>query len=144
MPARPKPATHTNTSFKWPARVYWEDTDGGGVVYHANYIKFFERARTEWLRAKGFEQRPLLAQQVVFAVYAMQVKFLKPARLDDALEVSVSLSACRRASFSVSQRIVDARTGDELCTAEVEIACLDHASFRPMPMPPDLLREIQR
>lgn len=131
--------------FAWPARVYWEDTDGGGVVYHANYVRFLERARTEWLRAKGYEQQALLlAKGVVFAVYSMQLQFLKPARLDDTLSISVALRACRRASFSVGQSVVDARSGAELCRAEVEIACLDHASFRPIPMPDDLLREIQR
>ena len=135
----------TAPDFTWPTRVYWEDTDGGGVVYHANYVKFLERARTEWLRAKGYEQRQLmLSKQVVFAVYSMQLQFLKPARLDDELAVSVKLASCRRASFTVSQRIVDARLGIELCHAEVEIACLDSASFRPIPIPDDLLTEIQR
>lgn len=138
-------APTTAKAFTWPARVYWEDTDGGGVVYHANYVKFLERARTEWLRAKGYEQRQLmLSKQVVFAVYSMQLQFLKPARLDDELEVSVALASCRRASFTVRQRIVDSRLGTELCHAEVEIACLDAASFRPIPIPDDLLMEIQR
>jgi acyl-CoA thioester hydrolase len=141
-----KPSTSIATaSFTWPARVYWEDTDGGGVVYHANYVKFLERARTEWLRAMGYEQRQLmLSKQVVFAVYSMQLHFLKPARLDDELDVSVTLVSCRRASFTVSQRIVDSRLGNELCRADVEIACLDAASFRPIPIPDDLLMEIQR
>jgi acyl-CoA thioester hydrolase len=134
-----------NTPFIWPTRVYWEDTDGGGVVYHANYVKFLERARTEWLRAKGYEQRALmLSVQMVFAVYSMQIQFLKPARLDDALQVSVHLATCRRASFSVSQSIIDLRSGAEICRAEVEIACLDAQSFRPMPIPAQLLTEIQR
>jgi acyl-CoA thioester hydrolase len=133
------------SGFTWPARVYWEDTDGGGVVYHANYLKFLERARTEWLRAKGYEQQLLMqSSKLVFAVYSMQLEFLKPARLDDALVVSVVLKHCRRASFTVSQRITDARSGAELCRAEVEIACLDAASFRPIPMPAELLTEIQR
>lgn len=135
----------TAPDFTWPTRVYWEDTDGGGVVYHANYVKFLERARTEWLRAKGYEQRALLLSTgVVFAVYSMQLQFLKPARLDDALHVSVQLSSCRRASFTVSQSIVDARGGAQLCCAEVEIACLDQATFRPIPIPAELLMEIQR
>ena len=142
---RSPPTPATPTAFTWPTRVYWEDTDGGGVVYHANYLKFLERARTEWLRAKGYEQRALLLSTgVVFAVYSMQLQFLKPARLDDELAVSVKLASCRRASFTVSQRIVDARLGIELCHAEVEIACLDSASFRPIPIPDDLLTEIQR
>ena len=134
----------SNTAFHWPARVYWEDTDAGGVVYHANYVKFLERARTEWLRAKGYEQSALQqSKQVVFAVYSMQIKFLKPARLDDALNVSVELVSSRRASFSVHQRIFELRSGAELCRAEVEIACLAADSFRPIPIPADLLAAIQ-
>lgn len=131
--------------FHWPARVYWEDTDGGGVVYHANYLKFLERARTEWLRHKGFEQSLLVqSQQLVFVVYSMQLEFLKPARLDDALSVSVRLQHCRRASFAVAQLIHDTRSGDAICRAQVEIACLHAHSFRPIPIPPELLTEIQR
>lgn len=135
----------TQADFHWPARVYWEDTDGGGVVYHANYLKFLERARTEWLRHKGFEQSLLVqSQQLVFVVYTMQLEFLKPARLDDALDISVHLEHCRRASFAVSQQIRDTRSGAELCRAQVEIACLHAQSFRPIPIPPELLTEIQR
>lgn len=139
---RPRPP---GSPFVWPARVYWEDTDGGGVVYHANYVKFLERARTEWLREKGYEQHSLLTSQgLVFAIYAMQLRFLKPARLDDSLHIEVLLTHCRRASFSVQQRVLDARSGAELCAAEVDVACLDAASFRPIPIPSDLLTEIQR
>ncbi len=149
-PSRGKGSRHEvaptgGAAFTWPIRVYWEDTDGGGVVYHANYVKFLERARTEWLRAKGYEQRALLLSTgVVFAVYSMQLQFLKPARLDDALHVSVLLTSCRRASFTVSQSIIDVRSGAQLCRAEVEIACLDQATFRPIPIPAELLMEIQR
>jgi acyl-CoA thioester hydrolase len=133
------------TEFSWPARVYWEDTDGGGVVYHANYLKFLERARSEWLRAKGFEQRALmLGTSVVFAVYSMQIQFLKPARLDDALRISAKMGVCRRASFAMTQVITHERDGTELCRAEVEIACLDAETFRPIPIPAQVLTEIQR
>jgi acyl-CoA thioester hydrolase len=130
--------------FFWPARVYWEDTDAGGVVYHTNYVKFMERARTEWLRAKGFEQSRLQATGVVFAVYAMQLQFIKPARLDDTLEISVLLKACRRASFTVAQRILDASSGEERCLGEIEIACLNAARFRACAIPLEILTEIQR
>jgi len=130
--------------FFWSARVYWEDTDAGGVVYHTNYVKFMERARTEWLRAKGFEQSVLQQQGLVFAVYAMQIQFVKPARLDDALDIGVQLIGCRRASFSVGQRILNPANGVELCKGEFEIACLDSARFRPCPIPTALLMEIQR
>ncbi len=134
----------TPQPFSWPARVYWEDTDAGGVVYHTNYVKFMERARTEWLRAKGVEQSVLQREGLVFAVYGMQVQFVKPARLDDALAISVELKNCRRASFSVRQRILNPGTGVELCRGEFEIACLDAARFRPCPIPTALLTEIQR
>lgn len=140
-----RPSTHNGVAFRWPARVYWEDTDGGGVVYHANYLRFLERARTEWLRGKGYEQRALmLSRQVVFAVYGMQLRFLKPARLDDFLEIEVQLRQCRRASFVVAQRVLLAPNEIEMCTAEVEVACLDAQTFRPIPIPDDLLMEIQR
>jgi acyl-CoA thioester hydrolase len=130
--------------FTWNARVYWEDTDGGGVVYHANYLRFLERARTEWLRAKGFDQSALmLSKGLVFAIYAMKLEFLKPARLDDLLEIDVRLLNCRRASFAVAQRITDVRGGAELCRAEVEVACLDAEAFRPIPIPDELLAEIR-
>ena len=130
--------------FTWNARVYWEDTDGGGVVYHANYLRFLERARTEWLRAKGFDQSALLrSKRLVFAIYAMKLEFLKPARLDDLLEIDVCLLNCRRASFAVTQRIRDVRSGAELCRAEVEVACLDAEAFRPIPIPDELLAEIR-
>jgi len=130
--------------FVWPARVYWEDTDAGGVVYHTNYIKFMERARTEWLRVRGFVQSELQREDLVFAVYGLQLQFIKPARLDDLLQVEVRLKLCRRASFTVSQRILHASTSDELCRGEVEIACLDAQQFRPRAIPQALLSEIQR
>lgn len=130
--------------FTWNARVYWEDTDGGGVVYHANYLRFLERARTEWLRAKGFDQSALMRSKgVVFAIYAMKLEFLKPARLDDLLEIDVCLLNCRRASFAVTQRVRNMRGGAELCRAEVEVACLDAEAFRPIPIPDELLAEIR-
>lgn len=134
----------TAQPFSWPARVYWEDTDAGGVVYHTNYVKFMERARTEWLRAKGVEQSVLQREGLVFAVYGMQVQFVKPARLDDVLSISVELKSCRRASFSVGQRILNSGTGVELCRGEFEIACLDAVRFRACPIPHALLSEIQR
>jgi acyl-CoA thioester hydrolase len=131
--------------FVWPVRVYWEDTDGGGIVYHANYVRFLERARTEWLRGLGFNQSALQrSSKVVFAVYAMQLKFMKPARLDDTLDISVEQLRLRRASFTVSQRIVDARDGALLCAADAEIACLDSERFRPIPIPNDIYVEMAK
>ncbi len=121
-------------SFSWPTRVYWEDTDAGGVVYHAQYAAFLERARTEWLRAQGLGQERLRAEHdLVFAVRSMQLDFIKPARLDDLLQVRVELQQCRRASVVFDQSIV---RGDELLlTAEVRVASLAAAAFRPKPLP---------
>ncbi|RPE79470.1 tol-pal system-associated acyl-CoA thioesterase [Vulcaniibacterium tengchongense] len=120
--------------FSHPVRIYWEDTDAGGVVYHARYLAFLERARSEWMRAQGYGQELLRREHdLVFAVRAMQLDFLKPARLDDALEVDAALRECRRASLVFAQRI---RRGDELLlTASVRIAALDAAGFRPRGMP---------
>lgn len=124
-------------AFSWPTRVYWEDTDAGGVVYHAQYLAFLERARTEWMRAQGYGQELLrLDHGLVFAVRAMAIDFLKPGRLDDALAVSASLRECRRASAVFSQAIH--RDGDLLLTASVRVAALDAGEFRPRAIPAPL------
>ncbi len=116
--------------FSWPTRVYWEDTDAGGVVYHARYVAFMERARTEWMRSLGYGQESTRQDHgLVFAVRSMRVDFLKPARLDDALDVEVVLRECRKASLVFEQRIV--RQGVPLIAAEVKVAALDAATFRP-------------
>ncbi len=130
--------------FRWPLRVYYEDTDSGGVVYYANYLKFMERARTEWLRSLGFEQDEMMRQDgVIFAVRSVQVDYLQPARFNDALEITAQLRECRRVSLEFQQTVE--RTGDHpvtLCTGVVRIACLDAASLRPVAIPPRLLKEI--
>lgn len=133
-------------AFIWPVRVYWEDTDAGGVVYHAGYLRFFERARSEWLRAAGIGQEMLRAELgVVFVVHGMDIRFNRPARLDDALLASVCVESLRGASFSVVQTLV---RGDEptvpLVDARVRIACLDADRWRPRPIPEFLLQEIAR
>lgn len=127
-------ADAVKSPFTWTTRVYWEDTDAGGVVYHASYLCFLERARTEWLRAHGIGQQALQeGTDRVFAVRAMRLDFLKPARLDDQLVVSVELAEGRRASLVVRQAI---DRGDErLLTAEVRVACLAASDFRPRPLP---------
>ncbi len=119
--------------FIWPLRVYYEDTDHGGVVYHANYVKFMERARTEWLRARGFEQDRLSEEQgLLFAVSDMQLKFHRPARFNDALEVSAEAVKCGRASIDFHQQV---RRGAELlCEGTVRLASLDSLSFKPKMM----------
>ena len=129
--------------FSWPTRVYWEDTDAGGVVYHAQYLAFLERARTEWLRAKGHGQQALReGHDLVFAVRAMRIDFRKPARLDDALEVTVSLRQCRHASLVLAQAI--RRDGELLLDAEVKVAALSAGDFRPRAMPDALHEKLKR
>lgn len=130
------------SAFEWPVRVYWEDTDAGGVVYHARYLHFLERARTEWLRGCGYEQGHLSASSdMVFAVRNMNIDFLRPARLDDRLSVRITLSECRRASFTVRHALW---RGDELLlTADAQIACLSASRFKPRAIPEALLGLIQ-
>ncbi len=128
--------------FSWPTRVYWEDTDAGGVVYHAQYVAFLERARTEWLRARGHSQERLRGDHdLVFAVRAMTLDFLKPARLDDLLRVELTLRQCKRASVVFAQRIL--RGEEVLLAAEVKVAALSAAEFRPKPLPDALYEEFK-
>lgn len=120
--------------FSFPIRVYWEDTDAGGVVYHANYLKFLERARTEWLRSLGHGQQELREREdLVLVIRDMAIDFHKPARLDDLLQASVVPGELRAASLRVAQAIT---RGDELLVeARVRIACLAATTFRPRPLP---------
>ena len=119
--------------FSWPTRIYWEDTDAGGVVYHARYVAFMERARTEWMRALGYgQERTRTEHGLVFAVRSMTLEFLKPARLDDALLVTATLVQCKRASMVFEQAVC---RGDEtLLTSLVKIAALDASTFKPRGM----------
>ncbi len=128
-------------TFSWPVRVYWEDTDGGGVVYHANYLRFLERARSEWLRAMGIGQHALRERHdVVFAVRSVQVEFLAPARLDDELEATVELRGRGRASLQFAQRLWRPLDGKTLVEAEVRAACLTASTFKPRAIPEGMLR----
>ena len=120
--------------FSFPIRVYWEDTDAGGVVYHGSYVRFLERARTEWLRAQGIGQQALRADEdVVLAIRDMTLDFRSPARLDDELQVSVAMTERRAASLLVAQAI--SRGDRVLVTATVRVACLAASTFRPRPLP---------
>ena len=131
--------------FAWPVRVYWEDTDAGGVVYHARYLHFFERARSEWLRASGFGQGDLKAGEgVVFVVHAMDIRFNAPARLDDLLTATVLPIERRSASFIVAQTLKREPEARSLVEARVRVACLDAAAFRPRPIPEHLLDVIAK
>lgn len=120
--------------FSWPIRVYWEDTDAGGVVYYATYLKFLERARTEWLRALGIEQ-PELAQAdgVVFVVRRIEVDYLRPAAFNDSLSVVCRLVEAGRASLVMEQAVM--REDEMLLKARVKIACVSRDGFRPAKIP---------
>jgi acyl-CoA thioester hydrolase len=126
--------------FAWPIRVYFEDTDAGGVVFHANYLNYLERARTEWLRARGVSQRALAADRgLLFAIASLDIRFLSPARLDDELLATCALARRGGASLEFRQQIIRRMDNAVLADARVRAACLDAASFRPRPLPEDLV-----
>jgi acyl-CoA thioester hydrolase len=132
--------------FIWPIRVYYEDTDVSGVVYHAAYLCYLERARTEWLRAQGFSQEQLRTELgVAFTVSELEIRFRKPARLDDALEATVTLAARGRASLEFEQTLRMAAAPERvLTTAHVRVACVDARRFKPCALPGALLHRKTR
>jgi len=128
--------------FQHPVRVYWEDTDAGGVVFYANYLKFFERARTEWLRALGVGQQALRdSTGAMFIVTDTRVRYLAPARLDDELHVTVQLRQRGNASMTISQEAWRGSVGDGtlLAEGEIRIGCVDHGTFRPRRIPNEVM-----
>lgn len=132
-----------SNEFIWPIRVYYEDTDSGGVVYYANYLKFMERARTEWLRSLGFEQDILRDQEgVLFAVSRVSLDLRRPARFNDALGVSVRVKHRGRASLTLEQEVKGESGGSLLCFGEVKIVCVDAVRFRPCAIPKSILAVI--
>ena len=120
--------------FRHTLRVYWEDTDAGGVVFYANYLKFFERARTEWLREQGIEQQQLKNDTgAIFVVADTRVRYLRPARLDDLIEVTVQLREPGRASIHFHQQAW--RGADLLAEGQIRLGCVDAGTFRPRRIP---------
>jgi len=129
-------------AFRHPLRVYWEDTDAGGVVFYANYLKFFERARTEWLRALGFSQQQMLREDgVMFVVADTALRYLRAARLDDPLQVTVAVAEAGRASLRLQQQAW--RDGELLAEGSIRIGCVTSAGFKPCRMPAAILEKIQ-
>jgi acyl-CoA thioester hydrolase len=129
------------TEFVWPVRVYYEDTDAGGVVYHTAYLQFMERARTEWLRQLGISHARLLQEEnLLFAVVNLEVQYLKPARLDELLQIACAASINGGASADFEQVIRNAG-GDALVRGKVRIACLDATQMRPRRLPQQLREE---
>lgn len=133
------------TYFPWRVRVYYEDTDAGGIVYYANYLRFFERARTEWLRALGLDQHDLMQQTgAAFVVRHVTLDYQMPARLDDEIEIRTAIEKIGRASLKMTQSAY--RLGDTptlLVAGHVTLACIDIQTFRPRPMPETVLQRIQ-
>ncbi len=133
----------TQQVFRFPVRVYWEDTDAGGIVFYVNYLKFFERARTEWLRAKGIGQHALKEQTGgMFVVSDTQVRYLRPAKLDDALVVTVAMERIGSASLLLAQQVLlaDDRV---LCEGRIRIGWVQADSLRPARIPPSVLNVIE-
>ncbi|CAM2883632.1 tol-pal system-associated acyl-CoA thioesterase [Vibrio rarus] len=127
--------------FRWPIRIYYEDTDAGGIVYHSNYLNYFERARTEMLRSIGVSQEMLLQQQLGFVVRHMDIDFLQGAKLDQQLTVLTHISQLKRASLDFCQEIVNL-DGRVLCKAMVKVACIHTAKMRPQAIPSFMITEL--
>ncbi len=139
----PSDAGGTTHRHALSVRVYYEDTDAGGVVYHARYLHFLERARTEWLRALGFEQDRMRTEQgVLFAVRRVDIAFLRPARFNDLLIVESRLTQCGRASLDFHQRVLRPDDDTLTCQAGVNLACLGAERLRPARIPVDILSAI--
>jgi acyl-CoA thioester hydrolase len=133
------PVPQVLSAFEWTVRVYYEDTDAGGVVYYANYLKFFERCRTEWLRALGIDQSELgRSQGLQFVVTEIEAKYLSPARLDDELAIEAQVAHLGRCSLVFQQRAK--RAGQVLAQARVKVACVDLKTRMPARLPQALTR----
>lgn len=128
-------------TFEWPVRVYYEDTDAGGVVYYANYLKFFERTRTEMLRTLGYEQDVLrTAKNILFVVRTATIDYLTPARFNDVLTISASLAEIKRTRLLFTQAAT--REGIVVCQAQITIACINATTMRPTAIPQPLLAQL--
>ncbi|SOE67927.1 (3S)-malyl-CoA thioesterase [Burkholderia sp. OK233] len=133
----------TEIGFTWPIRVYYEDTDAGGIVFYANYLKFFERARTEWLRACGVDQNRLAGEAgAIFIVRSTAVDYRAPARLDDVVKVVSRIERLGRASVDFAQEAW--RDGTLLATGSIRVGCVDRIALRPAAIPPPVLAALRR
>jgi acyl-CoA thioester hydrolase len=129
-------------TFRWPVRVYYEDTDAAGVVYYANYLRFLERARTEWLASLGFTLTALEAEHgVVFVVHRLDIEYRQPARLYDALEVTLAPTTIGRSRLVTAQDLL--RADERLVSAHVTLACLDPRRWRPARIPAIVSRRME-
>lgn len=129
-------------AYTWPVRVYYEDTDAGGVVYYANYLRFLERARTEWLRELGYDQGVLAKEQgVLFVVRAVNIDYLRPSFYDDRLQITVEPAKVGGTSIEFAQRVL--REHEVLATASVRVVCVDTGGFKPARLPQPLATKIR-
>jgi len=129
------------SEFAWPVRVYWEDTDGGGIVYYANYLRFLERARTEWLRSIGFDQSRLAAEsKLAFVVASVSIEYKRPARLDDVLTINCQAQARRSSTLVFKQQIL--KQTDLIASAEAQVVCVDLQRMKPVRIPETLIRQL--
>jgi acyl-CoA thioester hydrolase len=143
---------HKPNAFSIPVRIYYEDTDAGGVVYYANYLKFFERCRSEWLRAIGHDQVDLLRDPgIAFVVRTVNLHYHQPARLDEQLSISLEVEQIGRSQITFRQRIRRAnatRLGefdewDELTSGVIQLVCVNSVSFKPVSIPPFLRTQLE-
>ncbi|MEW4983126.1 MAG: tol-pal system-associated acyl-CoA thioesterase [Cycloclasticus sp.] len=134
----------TDKNHQWPIRIYYEDTDMQGIVYYANYLKYLERARTEFLRSEGFEQGALIDEQgVAFAVRAVQMDYLKPAKFDDNLTVQTHIAELKRASLIFHQTIIREQPNREIINkAVIKVACLDAHSMKVKAIPKLMIEQL--
>lgn len=138
-------SSRVTSPFFWQTRVYWEDTDGGGVVYYANYLRFMERARTEWLRARGWSQQALASDPgILFTVANVEIEYRKPARLDDVLFVSCDPRPEGRVTLSFGQTVHRGGCdGELLAAAKIRVACVGAGTFRPKRLPDFVLEGLR-
>ena len=130
------------SEFSFPIRVYWEDTDAGGIVFYANYLKFFERARTEWLRALGHSQQAMVdTTGCMFVVQDTRVRYLKPARLDDLIVATVEITAQTRVTLTIAQQAWCGST--LLAEGEIRIGCVERATMKPHRIPSPIFEAIE-
>ncbi len=133
--------TDRTKEFRWPLRVYIEDTDAGGIVFYVNYLKYMERARTEFMRAYGYDKAAVFSADLMFVVRDIAVDYRRPARLDDELIATARIVENRAAQLTFEQRIL--RGDEELCGGRVNIACVDRGTLKPKRIPDELLSKLQ-
>lgn len=126
-------------TFQWPVRVYIEDTDAGGIVYYVNYLKFMERARTEFLRSLGYGRDFIFNRDLMFVVHSLNAEYVKPARLDDELFATVRVLKLGKTFIAMEQSIILEESGELLCRGEVKIACVAAGAVKPKRIPPEIV-----